>query len=136
MPNEVFHYQGNNSFIISRLINFGGISLLGYFENLVVFVRGWWISARNAGCFTGAVLSKLPSSAFAPYRRMQYLAVLFGEIGEAHLRQPIAQCVAGKAQCPRRLALVAVCPPQGFADDFLFPLIERDALGQERHWSP
>jgi len=50
---------------------------------------------------------------------------------QPHLRQPVAQGVARKAQHPRGLALVAVGAAQRLADDLLLVLVERQALGQE-----
>ena len=52
-------------------------------------------------------------------------------IGDAHFREAVAQGVARKAQGARGLALVAVGAAQGFANDFVFPLLERHAVGKD-----
>ena len=47
---------------------------------------------------------------------------------QPHLRQPVAQRVAGQPQQPRGLALVAVGAPQRFPDDVLLVLIQASCL--------
>src|SRR5215469_3395739 len=51
-------------------------------------------------------------------------------IREAHLGEAVAESVARKAEGPGGLAFVAVGAAQGFANDFLFPLVEGHAVGQ------
>ena len=50
---------------------------------------------------------------------------------QPHLRQPVAQRVAGEAEHARGLALVAVGAAERLADDLLLVLVEREALGQK-----
>ena len=47
------------------------------------------------------------------------------------LRQTIAQGISREAEQPRRLRLITACPFQRFSDHFIFPLVERHAVGQE-----
>src|SRR5277367_5774128 len=61
-------------------------------------------------------------------------SILIGRVGDAHFREAIAERVAREAEGARGLAFVAVGAAQGFANHFLLPMFESDALGKCR-WS-
>ena len=55
-----------------------------------------------------------------------------GFVGDADFLQPVAQRIAGKTKYAGGFALISVGPAVGLADKFVFPLVERFALGQKR----
>ena len=65
------------------------------------------------------------------FLRFVVFVFFFGVVGDADFFEAVAQGVAREAQQARGLALVAVGAAVGFADDFVFPLIEGFAFGQE-----
>src|SRR5271155_3311918 len=53
-------------------------------------------------------------------------------IGNADLREAVAQGIARKAEEAGGLALVAVGAAEGLANHFVFPLLEGHAFGEQR----
>src|ERR1700683_5575946 len=59
------------------------------------------------------------------------LSLFLPLIRNPNLRQPIPERIPRQPEQSRCLTLISICPPQGLANHFIFPVLERHTLGKK-----